>query len=97
LRRIANYIGVELELKEYKSSKLTSGEIGIVFNTGEIYESKRPSLYTSREDKLNNIKDGKTRSLATNFLNDLADFGFEARNVHDEYISLWFRGKGWHT
>ncbi|MDT7876986.1 MAG: hypothetical protein RQ862_00330 [Candidatus Caldarchaeales archaeon] len=84
MRRIANYIGVELELKEYKSFKLTSGEIGIVFNTVEIEESKRPSLYTSREDKLNNIKDDKIRSLAMNFLKDLEDFGFEARNVHDE-------------
>jgi hypothetical protein len=41
LRRIANYIGVELELKEYKSSKLTSGEIGIVFNNLILEKSMR--------------------------------------------------------
>ncbi len=93
LRRITKYIDVELELKEYKSFKLPSGEIGIVFNTVEIEESKRPRLYPSREDKLNNIKDDKIRSLAIKFLNELEDFGFEARMVYDEWISLWFRGK----
>ena len=39
------------------------------------------------------MKDDKIRSLAMKFLNELADFGFEERMLHDEWISLWFRGK----
>jgi hypothetical protein len=93
LRRVSNYIDVELELKEYRAFKLASGEIGIVFNTVEIEESRRPRLHPSREDKLNNIRDEKVRSLAIRLLKDLEDFGFEAKMVHDEWISLWFGGK----
>jgi Holliday junction resolvase-like predicted endonuclease len=93
LRRISNYIDVELELKEYKAFKLPSGEYGIVFNTVEIEEGRRPRLYPSLVDKLNNIKDEKIRNLAIRFLKDLESHGFEKKMVHDEWISLWFGGK----
>jgi Holliday junction resolvase-like predicted endonuclease len=93
LRRVSNYIDVELELKEYKAYKLPSGERCIVFSTVEIEEGRRPRLYPPLEDKLNNIKDEKIRTLVIRFLKDLEEHGFEKKMVHDEWISLWFGGK----
>ncbi|MCS7094680.1 MAG: endonuclease NucS [Thaumarchaeota archaeon] len=93
LKRICKYVDVDLELKIYKSYKLPSGEIDVVFESIEIEEREEVKVPPSLEDKLNRIQNDEMRKLAQRFLNDLEILGFEMKMVHDEWISLKHGGK----
>lgn len=93
LIRVAKYIDVDLDLKEYQAFELPSGDIDIVFRSIEIEERKEPKIYPTLEEKLDFIEREDMRSLARVFLEELKKLGCELKMVHDEWISLRYAGK----
>ncbi|MEM2909791.1 MAG: endonuclease NucS [Nitrososphaerota archaeon] len=71
LVRVAKYVDVDLDLKEYQAFKLPSNEIEIVFKSIEIEERKEPKIYPTLEEKLNIIEKEDMRDLARSFLEEL--------------------------
>jgi len=93
LMKVAKYIDVDLDLKEYQAFELSSGDIYIYFRSIEIEERREPKIYPTLEEKLSFIEREDIRDLARAFLEELKKLGCELKMVHDEWISLKYAGK----
>ncbi|MBO3842188.1 MAG: DUF91 domain-containing protein [Candidatus Brockarchaeota archaeon] len=93
LIRICKYLDVEVVLKAYKAVKLPSGEIELILSNVDIGERDKLRIYLSLEEKLNLIQNEEAKKLAQRFVEELKEMKLELRMVHDEWISIWHKGK----
>lgn len=93
VKRIAKYVDVELQLLEYHAIEDEQGGRGLIcteIDYGELGDL--PAIPTIAE-KLQYTRNEEVRQVCAQALAELHERGVEARPIHGQWITFWYRGK----
>ena len=93
LRKVAKYVDVELDLKEYHVMQIGEGEKHVLCKSLEQEVPPEPSIIPTKQVHLSRIEDDKVRELCIESLNQLESMGAEVRPKEYYWFSIWFKGK----
>ena len=93
IKRIAKYINVPLDLKEYQALELPNGEKDVLCRSIEIIELLEPSKIPTFEENLNYIENEEVRNLCNECINQLKEMGIELRPRANHWFTVWYETK----
>lgn len=91
--RIAKYLSIPMDLKEYTCLQVGGGERVIVCRSVEVGEPPGPPSIPTDEVNLGNIENERVRTLCRKALDELRAAGIEMRPKLNYWFSCWYRGK----
>jgi len=92
-KRIAKYISIPLELIDYECVELPDSSRDLLFRRVSIPDAPEPPKIYTMPEKLKIIQDDKVRALLGEVLESMKQEGIEARPIHGEWISCWYKNK----
>jgi len=93
VRRIAKYIGAELDLVEYHAFQNEKGEQGLICAKIDFGQPPEPPDIPSIEKKMKYFQSEKVKELFKSALDELSVKQVEIKPIHSGWISCWYTGK----
>jgi hypothetical protein len=93
LIRIAKYVDVPLDFRQYRVLQMPDGEREVVCTSVEIPEKRWPPRIPTQELNLAYIESGQVRTLCEKAIEELGAMGVELRPKQNYWFSCWCRGK----
>jgi len=93
LIRIARYLDVTLNLKQYRVLEMPGGEREVVCTSVEVPEKPGPVRIPTHELNLAYIQSGQVRTVCEKAIGELGEMGVQLRPKQNYWFSCWHRGK----
>lgn len=91
--RIAKYLNIPLDLKEYTCIQVAEGEQVILCKSLQFGEPPGPLTIPTDEVNVGNIENEQVRTLCRKALDELRGAGIEMRPKQNYWFSGWYKGK----
>ncbi len=91
--RIAKYLNIPLDLKEYTCFQVAEGERAILCKSLQFGEPPGPLAIPTDEVNLGNIENERVRTLCRKALDELRGAGIEMRPKQNYWFSGWYKAK----
>lgn len=93
IKKIAKYVEVNLELKEYHVFQLVEGDKFVFCKSIEVGYPREPPSITPIPEKLKIIETEEVKKVCIDAIQELTNIKAEVRPIADEWMSVWYNGK----
>jgi len=91
--RIAKYLNIPLDLKEYTCIQMGDSERAVICRSIQFGEPPGPLTIPTDEVNLGNIENEKVKILCRKVLDEFRAVGIEVRPRQNSWFSGWYKGK----